>query len=82
MADVPEVRFKRRAIRHGEQAVVALLLAGTLLLDFKDTDGPASEHLTRVGLRVVNDQHIERISVLSFGRGYEAPIIRITQSSH
>jgi hypothetical protein len=43
------------------------------LLDFENADRATAEHDARIGLRVMQDQHIKRIAVLGFGRGNEAP---------
>lgn len=72
LANILEIRFERRSVRHGEHPVVSLFLAFAFLLDFENADRATAEHDARIGLRVMQDQHIKRIAVLGFGRGNEA----------
>jgi hypothetical protein len=81
-ADILEIRFERRSVGHRKHPIVSLFLAFAFLFDFENADRATAEHDTRIGLRVMQDQHIQRIAILGFGRGNEAPILRISQTCH
>jgi hypothetical protein len=78
MTDIREVRFERGTSRHREHAIVSLFLAATLLLKFEHADRSAFEHDAWICLRVVDDQHVERVAVLCLCRRDETPVIWIT----
>jgi hypothetical protein len=82
VADVLQIGLERGAVGHREYAVVPLLLALGFLLDLEDPDGLASKHHAGVGLRIVDDQNVERITVFRLGRRNEAPIVRICEAGH
>src|SRR3954453_2728257 len=63
VTDVLQIGLERRAVWHREYAVVPLLLAFGLLLDLEDPHRPTSKNHAGIGLRVVNDQDIERVAV-------------------
>src|SRR6266567_1018431 len=82
VADVLQIGLERGAVGHREHTVVPFLLALGLLLDLEDPDGFASKHHAGIGLRVVDDQNVERVAVFRLGRRNEAPVVRIGEASH
>jgi hypothetical protein len=66
-----------RAPRHGKQTVVALGFAFALLLDLEDADDAASDNQAREGRRIMDHHDVERVAVIGFGRGHEAPVVGI-----
>src|SRR5581483_865554 len=69
-----------RISRHRKEAVIAFGLALALLLDLKNADYTASEDNARKGRGIVHDHDIDRIAVVSLGRRYEPPIVRISEA--
>ena len=64
LTNVLQVRFERRTVRHCKNSVVSLLLlALTLLLNFEDAYGSASQDNTWISLRVMDYQDVERVAV-------------------
>lgn len=74
--DVLQIGLERGAVGYREHTVVPLLLALGLLLDLEDPDGSASKHHAGIGLRIVDDQNVERVAVFRLGRRNEAPVVR------
>ena len=62
MSHVFQIGLERGSVRHREQAVVPLFTL-RLLLDLKNSDGPASKDYPGQGLRIVDHQNVERIAI-------------------
>jgi hypothetical protein len=74
---VVQLSLAMRLGGHGEDTIIAQLLALGLLLRLQDTNELATHHQARIGLSIVNDHHIKRIAVLRIGRRDEPKIVRV-----
>ena len=80
--DVLQVGLARGAIRHCEDAIISFLFTLRILLDLENPNGFALKNYAGIGLGFVNDQNVERIAVLRFGRRNESPIIGVGKAGH
>ena len=80
VAHVLQSPLGMRAPRHGKQTVVALGFAFALLLDLENADDAAGDDKARECRRVMDHHDVERVAVIGFGRGHEAPIVGIGQA--
>src|SRR4029077_9250790 len=75
--DVLQSPLGVRAPRHGKQAVITLGFTFALPLDLEDADDAASDNQPREGRRIMDHHDVERVAVIGFGRGHEAPVVGI-----
>jgi hypothetical protein len=80
VADILQIGFEGRAVRHCKYHRSSFPNLSCLLLNLQDSNRSASKDPAGISRSIVDDQYVKRITVLRLRRRNEAPIVRIRET--